>query len=93
MLQGKTNAVIRLLDDDTSSGVLSLSTDVIKTLRQKHLYAKPSNDTIMLHGTFNYVKEIIFDGVHADLVRKCAIRTKDLHGPAGLDANFWRTGC
>ena len=34
-------------------------------------------------------KSIIFDGVHADLVRKCAIRTKGSHGPSGLDADFW----
>ena len=33
VLQGKVNAAIRLRDDDTSSGVLPLSADVIKTLR------------------------------------------------------------
>ena len=88
VLEGKVNAAIRLLDDDTSSGVLPLSTDAIKTLRQKHPDAKPSNDTMMLHGPFNYVNEKIFDGTNADLVRKCTIRTKGSHGPSELDANF-----
>ena len=78
VLEGKVNAAIRLPDDDTSSEVLTLSADVIKTLRQKHPNAKPSDDTVMLHGPFNHVNEIIFDGINADLVR-----------PSGLDANFW----
>ena len=43
----------------------------------------------MLHRPFNHVNEIIFDGVNADLVRKCAIRTKGSHGPSGLKADFW----
>ena len=48
----------------------------------------------MLHGPFNHVNEIIFDGVNADLVKKCAIRTKGSHGPSGLDADFWsKTPC
>ena len=89
VLEGKINAAIRLVDDDTSSRVLPLSAYMIKTLRQKNPNANPSNDTMMLHGSFNHVNEIIFDGVNADLVRKCAIRTKVSHGPSGLDANFW----
>ena len=60
-----------------------------KTLRQKHPDAKPSNDTMMSHGPFIHVNEIIFDGINADLVRKCAIRTKGSHGPSGLDADSW----
>ena len=76
VLEGNVNAAIRLLDDDTSSGVLPLSADMIKTLRQKHPDAKPSNVTTMLHRPFNHVNEIIFDRINADLVRKCAIRTK-----------------
>ena len=59
-----------------------------KTLRQKHPDAKPSNDTMMLHGPFNHVNEKIFDGTNADLVRKCTIRTKGSHGPSELDADF-----
>ena len=89
VLEGKVNTAIQLLDDDTSSGVLPISADVIKTLRQKHPDAKPSNDTMMLHGPFSHVNEIIFDGVNADLARKCAIKTKGSHGSSGLDADFW----
>ena len=49
VLEGKVNAAVRLLNDDTSSGVLPLSADVIKALRQKHPDAKPSNDNMMFH--------------------------------------------
>ena len=79
---------MRLLDDDTSSRILLLSVDVIKTLRQKYPDAKPPNDTMMLHGPFNHVNKIIFDGINADLLRKCAIRTKGSHRPSRLDADF-----
>ena len=89
VLEGKINSAIRLLDDDTSSGVLPLSAEVTKTLCQKHPDAKPSNDTLMWHGPFNHLNEIIFDGINADLMRKYAIRTKGSHGPSGLDAKSW----
>ena len=89
VLEGKVNAAFRLLDDDTSNGALPLSADVIRTLRQKHPDAKPSIDTMMLHGPFNHVNEIIFDGIKTDLVRKCAIRTKGSHRPSGQDGDFW----
>ena len=89
VLEGKVNAAFRLLDDDTSNGALPLSADVIRTLRQKQPDVKPSIDTMMLHGPFNHVNEIIFDGIKTDLVRKCAIRTKGSHRPSGLDGDFW----
>ena len=43
---------------------------------------------MMLHGPFNHVNEMIFDGVNTDLVRKCVIRTSGSYGPSGLDAYF-----
>ena len=89
VLQGKVNAAIRLRDDDSSSGVLPLSADVIKTLHQMNPDAKPSNDTMILHEPFNHVNDIVFDGINADLVGECAIRTNDSHGSSGLDADFW----
>ena len=67
VLEGKVNAAIQLLDDDISSGVLPLSAHVIKALLQKHPDAKPSNDTMMLHGSFNNINEIIFDKINADV--------------------------
>ena len=44
---------------------------------------------MMLHGPFNHVNDINFDGVNADLVRRCVIRTKGSPEPSGLDADFW----
>ena len=72
VLEGNVNAAIRLLDDDTSSGVFPLSVCVIETLRQKHLDTKPSNDTMIMHGPFSYAIDIIFDGVNDDLMRKAS---------------------
>ena len=43
---------------------------------------------MMLHGPFNHVNDIIFDGVNVDLVRKCVIRTNVSHRPSRVDAHF-----
>ena len=43
----------------------------------------------MLHGRFNHVNEIMFDGINVDLVRKCEIRFKGWHRSSGMDADFW----
>ena len=61
----------------------------MKTLRQKHPNAKPSNDTMMLQGPFNQVNKITFDGINLDLVTECAIRTKGSHELSGVNADFW----
>ena len=49
---------------------------MIEALLQNHTNAEPSNDTMMLHGSFSHINNVIFDGVNANLERECAIRTK-----------------
>ena len=89
VLEGKINGAIRPLDDDTSYGVLPLLANGIKTLCQKYPDARLSNNSMMLHGPFIHVKKIIFDEVNAELVRKCAIKSKGSHEPSGRGTNFW----
>ena len=43
---------------------------------------------MMLHGPFNHVNDIIFDGINVDSVRKCEIRTNISPRPSRVDASF-----
>lgn len=65
---------------------MPLSDDVIKTLKQKHPNASHVYDTIILHGPVQTVNDIVLDGINAELIRKCNMKTKSSHGPSGLDA-------
>lgn len=61
---------------------------MVKTLRQKHLDAKSTNDTMMVLELFIHANKITFNRLNVDLVRKYAIRTEGLHRPSRLDADF-----
>lgn len=43
---------------------------------------------MILHGPLQPVNDIVFDGINAELIRKCGAKTKGSHGPSGLDS--WR---
>ena len=89
MSEGKVNPAIRLLDK-TTTGVLKLTEETMQCLREKHPEAKPKYEDMLLQGPLRGVNAVIYDNTNADLIRKCAIRTKGASGPSGLDADFWR---
>lgn len=89
MLQGKVNPALRLLDENTK-GVLTLSDDVMKILREKHPDGCPINENMLLHGPQKLVTPVIYDEINAELIRRCAFKMKGSHGPSGLDSEFWR---
>jgi hypothetical protein len=90
MMQGKVNPAIRLLDQEISPGILSLTDETLKCLHDKHPNAEPKYNDMLLNGPLRIINTVIYDNINADLVRKCAIKTKGASGPSGLDADFWR---
>jgi hypothetical protein len=50
MFQGKVNAALRLLDQETQGGVLPLTDDVYEDLKKKHPEAKPADASVMITG-------------------------------------------
>ena len=89
MLQGKVQSALRLLSE-SSAGVLTLSPEVMSELNSKHPESAPINDEMVLQGPVLEINNVIYDGIHAELIRNCILRTKGTHGPSNLDADAWK---
>lgn len=89
MMEGKLNAAIRLLDEN-SCGILPLDEDTMQCLLRKHPSAQPKYDAMLLQGPIKDINNVIYDDINAELIRKCALKTKGASGPSGMDADFWR---
>jgi hypothetical protein len=93
MLQGKVNAAIRLLSENSKGGVLPLSPEVHALLQQQHPLAEGINEESLLSGCVQQVNPILFAGVTADVIRNSAMHTSGAAGPSGGDADQWRYMC
>ena len=60
LLQGKLTAAMKLLDNETSSGLLDLSPDVLQRLQDKHPEAADIAEESLLHGPIDYIPPNFF---------------------------------
>ena len=60
IFRGKVNAALRLLDDQSSGGVLPLNDEVYQDLRRKHPTAKKADCSVMLQGEIPFVDPAMF---------------------------------
>ena len=90
MMEGKVSAALKLLDDKSSSGVLSLTDDVLNELRQKHPEPSPIQGDTLLNGPLIPVPDCFFDGIDEQTILKSAKDTKGSAGPSGMDAEQYR---
>ena len=90
MLRGNVNAAIRLLDNNSSGGVVKLSDETIKELESKHPKASPANKAALLQGEIPFTDPVLFSNIDEDSIAKAALKTKGAAGPSGLDADGWR---
>ena len=90
IFRGKVNAALRLLDEQSSGGVLPLSDDVYQDLRMKHPAAKPEDGSVMLQGEVPFVDPALFANINEATILKAAMKTNGAAGPSGLDALGWR---
>jgi len=93
MLEGKVNAAIRLITEQSKGGVLPLGSEVEAMLRQKHPAAEPGNPDVMISGCVEEFHPIRFAGITSDSIRKSALTTRGAAGPSGADADQWRQMC
>ena len=90
MLKGQTTSAMKLLNSADSSGVLSLSDDVIKVLKTKHPDGVKADETVLLSGEVPFVDPVMFHDLDETVICKAAIRTKGAAGPSGMDAENWK---
>ena len=90
MMNGKVNAALRLLDQQESLGVATLTEETLKELKKLHPDAEPATNDILMSGPTPYFDPIMFQNIDEGSIAKAATRTKGAAGPSGLDANGWR---
>ncbi|XP_031551225.1 uncharacterized protein LOC116288561 [Actinia tenebrosa] len=90
VMQGKLSAAIKLLDRETSTGVLTLSPEVLEELKQKHPSAADIEDESLLNGPLELNPHGIFDLIDEQMIYNAAMRTRGSAGPSGMDAELYR---
>ena len=54
VFEGKLSAAIKLLDSESSTGLLNLTPEVLEGLKEKHPETADIADDILLYGSINY---------------------------------------
>ena len=92
-MEGQINSAPRYLSADDSGGVLPLTDDVVRQLREKHTdaqRAKRSKLGSLLFGPVEDIPDSVYQEIKGELVREAALRTEGSGGPSGVDANGFK---
>ena len=90
VMQGKLTAALKFLDKESTSGVLSISKDVINDLKEKHPDAAPAMEGSLLVGPKEHVPFGIFEVIDEEMIKQAAMKTKGSAGPSGMDVDLYR---
>ena len=90
VLQGKLTAAMKLLDNESSSGLLDLSPDVLQGLQDKHPEAADITEESLLHGPIDYIPPNVYDLIDEESIYNSASKTKGSAGPSGMDAELYK---
>ena len=86
VMTGKINAALRYFSHDDGGGILPLSDDVMRQLREIHPVAQDAHIGFLLFGTIKDVPDTVYYQINGEVVRDAALRTKGSGGPSGVDA-------
>lgn len=90
IMQGKISAALKILDRETSSGILPLSPTVIEELKKKHPPSADIVDESLLYGPLDVTPPGIFELIDEQMIYNAAMKTKGSAGPSGMDAELYR---
>ena len=92
VFQGKLMAAIKLLDKESSSGLLNLSDEVLAQLKEKHPVPAEIEEECLLHGPVDLVAPGIklFDLINEQRIFDSALKTTGSAGPSRMDAELYR---
>ena len=90
VMEGQMNSALRYLSEDDSGGVLPLTDDVVRQLKEKHPDALRAKLGSLLFGPVEDIPDSVYQGINGELVREAALRTKGSGGPSGEDANGFK---
>ncbi|CAH3168283.1 unnamed protein product [Porites lobata] len=81
---------MKLLDNESSSGLLDLSPDVLQGLQDKHPQAADIAEESLLHGPIDYIPPNVYDLIDEESIYNSASKTKGSAGPSGMDAELYK---
>ena len=90
VLQRKLLAAMKLLDNESSSGLLDLSPDVLRGLHDKHPEAADIAEESLLHGPVDYIPPNVYDLIDEEMIYNSASKTKGSAWPSGMDSELYR---
>ena len=90
VMSGQINSALRYLSKENRGGVLPLTDDVMKQLREKHPEAQEAQLGTLVFGPTEQVPDSIFQQIKKEMVREAALKTKGSGGPSGVDSNGFR---
>ena len=88
-LQGKLSAAIKLLDSKSSSGLLSLTPEVLEGLEEKHPEAADNADKSLLYRPIDHIPPSVFDLINEEMIYDAATKTKGSDGLWGMDSELY----
>ena len=68
VFQGKLSAAIKLLDSESSTGLLNLTPEVLEGLKEKHPEEADIADESLLYGPINYIPAGAFDLIDEKMI-------------------------
>ena len=90
MLQGNVSAAIKLLSEDSESGILPADDKTITELKLKH--PDPTNilSHSLLQGPIEQVPSTYFECINEDVIKNATRQTKGAAGPSKLDSDQYK---
>ena len=76
VLQGKFTAAMKLLGNESSSGLLDLSPDVLQGLQDKHPEAADIAEECLLLGPIDYIPPNAYDLIDEESIYNSGSKTK-----------------
>ena len=89
MLQGKVQAALRFLSNESSGGILDLSDETLVSLREKHPSPADNKENSVLNSPIIDLRTLNFN-INERKIQEVANLTKEVAGPSGLDENQYR---
>ena len=87
ILEGQNYSALRYLSENDGGGVLPVTDNVIRQLREKHREAQKAKIGPLLFGPVEDIPDTIYQHPNGELIRQAALRIKGSGGPSGVDAN------
>ena len=75
-MEGQINSALRYLSEDDSGGVLPLTDDVVRQLKEKNPDAQRAKLGSLLFGLVEDIPDSVYQEINGELVREALLRTK-----------------